>query len=387
MTTVRTPWQAVSGASGNVLLQNQFFPVVGAPGTFWPQPFTLLVPANTAIQFVFVLHHGAGGTIANYGQQMNLWALATGPTLSTVNWAFLQRLKCAVIVIQGSYCQANINGGTFNPNNVTAVAAQGPLRPQQPVTTWCDGAQYSGANDCGAASLNAPLNGPGGMIGDVPAYIISRFGTAVYRCCAGHSNGGMWTSQNYIAQNGSPAANIGFHAFFGSSAPTVRLYDGQFPAGTVGIRSTMYGDSDPLLGILGGHFNDPYITGTERARCDVSYIPGTTDWPFTQWVGPFARFAQECNAWAANHGKALPNMQFNQGVTTIVATGAPAAYGTPGSWTIWTDPYNANELVNIIGCDHSTRMMQKIMATAPPPVSATLLGRWVGVALRYLATP
>jgi hypothetical protein len=340
------------------LLRNQLLPQAAAPGSTWSaNPYDLIVP-DVPIQNVIAMFHGAGGTKEIYSHQWLIWNGGSVPTMNNIYWALLRATGTAVIIFQGSYCNPDNYGNPKvantasdnlrNPWNVTAIA-QGP----QNTTTW-----QNGAMNCGSDTV--------GMLNDLVPWLRTRFPGAKL-IHAGQSNGGMLGSQQYLLQTEA----CHFDLIAPTSGPTAISHIDKTPIYPVPFVS-MIGGKDGTLDVAGGHFRDDLWTGNTRSVADVAYVPNSGLWPLQQWIGEWKRFGQRVNWYRAAKGLSPQTIAFEDGVTKNVVTGAPAAFDSTGSWTVWQDSSGMNQLVYWPDSDHGEAAMQTSLATAPGQ-PATLL--------------
>lgn len=348
-----TAYPIMLSASPGTLQLNQQIPDT-VNGGVHPHLIDMYTP-NGTIRAVIILHHGAAGTKEVYSQQMGIH---TGPvpTLQSVDWGALQSFGVAVWVPQGFYCIAcpapGCNQGTFNPNNVTAVASS-----RGPVFTWLNHVEYSGVDDVGFEA-------------DVPAAMQAKYGSTL-RIMGGHSNGGMFTQRRWYEHVAGQ-----YNVYCMSSGPASQYFVSN-PTTPAIVKPTIsiLGLQDDILRPVdpANHFFDALWGPSERSVADVTEP--------TNWIGEFIQFQARVNAYNAFKGLAAETVSPTvDGVkVTLVNLNGPLNPAA-GTMTVWTYSGGANVMMLLSACDHHVRTMQKDLINLPS--LNTVFGQFMGFAFQ-----
>lgn len=275
------------------------------------------------IRCVMVALHGGGGNKTQYAASLGVLR-GDPPTYAKINWALLEKAKCALIVPTGQRCTGvdAAWGAGNNPWNPDDVDPAGDVR------LWSSGVFWSGYDD--------PQ-----FLRDCVAYILDQFGSTPKRVLVGHSAGGMMVHRMWWEHD--PAA--GYDCYFTSSATPSMAYSGATAPVDAMPCGAIFGANDVNLGIDGGNI------GAATLELTVNPTTAWTSWPDPpQLMGPLVAQQARVDAYNTQHSLAPETVDEVDGVTV-------AAGGT-GTRTDWNNSDGNMLTRELSDADHSNTSQQ-----------------------------
>lgn len=152
--------------TGDAVTNNTLRVAITIPG--FPHKVDAYAPAGATKAIVFL--HGLGGYGSQIAYDLGLNSVTSAPTMSTVNWAWLEQ------------------------NGVMAIFPQAQIPAGSTLPTWSDYVQKSGADDVG-------------FLKALSSFVKTQYG-AMEVSLAGHSNGGAMTSRIWCEATSSYKAYV-----------------------------------------------------------------------------------------------------------------------------------------------------------------------------------
>jgi hypothetical protein len=121
---------------------------------------------------------------------------------------------------------------------------------------------------------------------------------------------------------------------------------------------------DTTLGIAGGHFFDTQLTGTKPSIADLLFDGVTRPWPGPFYIGPLTRFNTEAQWYATQNSLSQPVLTKADFVTKMLADDTPAAFDTPGSYSVLKNVDGKLVMYYIPGYEHQVSQIQAALRTS-----------------------